>query len=395
MRKKIIFVSTALWIGGIETSLINLLNHFNYEKYDVTLLILQGELNMKDQVNPNCRLLIADREKTFSFAKPYRHARLYHLTEQSQNPSALHRAFLWTVPMIKAIEQGLYTRYIREMLKGEQFDTCVLYSDAIAYVLPGIPAARFLLYYHHGAMRRKAGDGVAYRKCEKILAVSDYQASQLRKFLPRVAAKITVIHNQIDAEVIRQKAAQPTEESFDSSKFNIVSVGRVSHEKGMDLAVRACAKLVSEGYDQIRWWIVGDGPAMGEVKDAIRQCRMEDYVITVGMKDNPYPYIRQADLYVQPSRFEGYPMTVLEALVLGQPVISTDNKGAREILEEGQTGLLCGLDAECIAGEIIRLYNNAEIIIYMKDQVGRLDFAQKNRQCMKLLEELLLTGPKA
>ncbi len=394
MRKKIIFVSTALWIGGIETSLVNLLNHFDYEKYDVTLLILHGVLDLADQVNPNCRLLIADREKTSSFDKPYRHARLYHLTEKSQNPSALHRALMWTVPVIKAIERGLYTRYIHKMLQGEQFDTCVLYSDAIAYVLPGIPAARFLMYYHHGAMRRREGDGVAYRNCEKIIAVSEYQARELRKFVPQAADRITVIHNQIDVKTIRQKAAQPTGENFDSSKYNIVSVGRVSHEKGMDLAVRACAKLVAEGYDQIRWWIVGDGPAMGEVRDAIRQCRMEDYVITVGMKENPYPYIRKADLYVQPSRFEGYPMTVLEALVLGQPVLSTDSKGAREILEEGQTGLLCGLDVECIAGEIIRLYNKAEIIEYMKDQVGRLDLARKNRQYMKQLEELLVTGSK-
>lgn len=388
MRKKIIFVSTALWIGGIETSLINLLNHFNYEKYDVTLLILHGELNMKGQVNPNCRLLIADREKTFSFARPYRHARLYHLTEQSQNPSALHRAFLWTVPMIKAIEQGLYTRYIREMLKGEQFDTCVLYSDAIAYVLPGIPAARFLLYYHHGAMRRKAGDGVAYKRCEKILAVSDYQASQLRKFLPRVAAKITVIHNQIDVEAIRQKAAQPTGESFDSSKYNIVSVGRVSHEKGMDLAVRACAKLVSEGYDQVRWWIVGDGPAMGEVKDAIRQCRMEDYVITVGMKDNPYPYMRQADLYVQPSRVESFGLTIAEALIIGKPVISTDTYGAREICGNYYFFPLCEIDDEALTKEIEK-----HILSYEKGtsecnlMIHKIE--EENANAVKLLETLV------
>lgn len=126
MKKKIIFVSTALWIGGIETALINLLNHFDYEKYDVTLLILHAVLDMADQVNPKCCLLIADRENTYTFKKPYHYARSYHLTEESENPSFMHRAFMWTVPFIRVIEQHLYTRYIHEMLKEEQFDTCIL-----------------------------------------------------------------------------------------------------------------------------------------------------------------------------------------------------------------------------------------------------------------------------
>ena len=91
----------------------------------------------------------------------------------------------------------------------------------------------------------------------------------MRKFNPRYSGKVTTIPNLTDVAEIQEKSLALTREQFDTTKFNIVSVGRVSHEKGMDLAVKACAELVTEGNDNIRWWIVGDGPAMREVKKMI------------------------------------------------------------------------------------------------------------------------------
>ena len=113
MRKKIVFVTKALWIGGIETALINLLNDFDYDKYDVTLLVLKAELDMLDQIQPKCRVLIADREETVTFQERYRYGRLFHLTEKSDAPSRLHKMMMWTVPMIRWAENRLYIRYIK------------------------------------------------------------------------------------------------------------------------------------------------------------------------------------------------------------------------------------------------------------------------------------------
>ena len=90
MKKKIIFVTKALWIGGIETALVNLLKYFDYDKYDVTLLVLKAELDMLDQIPPKCRVMIADREKTVTFQKRYGYSRLFHLTEETDSPSRLH-----------------------------------------------------------------------------------------------------------------------------------------------------------------------------------------------------------------------------------------------------------------------------------------------------------------
>lgn len=297
---------------------------------------------------------------------------------------------MWTVPAVKWVENQLYIRYIRGLLREEKFDTAVIYSDVTGEIaVKAVRAEKYLMYYHHGAMRRVYHDHIPWKKCEKIVAVSNNQAELLRDYFSKYADKIVVIHNLTDVKGIRKKGAMETAEVFEADKFHIVSVGRVSHEKGMDLAVRVCAKLVADGYENIRWWIVGDGPDMQEVRETIAETQMEDYIVTVGMKPNPYPYIRKADFYVQPSRFEGYPMTVLETLILGQPVVSTDNNGAREILENEETGVLVPVDVDKIADVIEKLMQNDNGFQTMKETVWNMDFEIMNQKCRTKLEAFI------
>ena len=392
MKKKIVFVTNALWVGGIETALINLLNCIDYDKFDVTLLTLQAifDFDMKTKIPASCRLLAIDRERKHSYPNKYKFNRLYHLTEKSETPSLIHKLMMWAMPLIKWIENRLYIQFVRELMRSESFDTAVIYSDVVAEAtIRAIRAGKYLMFYHHGAMRHVYHDRIAYKKCEKIIAVSENQASELQQFVPSAASKIIAIHNLTDVEGIRKKAVADTIEVFDKKKLNIVSVGRVSHEKGMDIAVHVCEKLVKDGFQNVCWWIIGDGPAMQEVRKTVVQTNMEGHIILPGMKENPYPYIRQADLYVQPSRFEGYPMTILEALIIGQPVISTDNNGAKEIIENGRTGLLCPIDIHQIAKTIEELIEDNEKCIELKRNIFLIDFKSQNEQCIELLESLL------
>ena len=390
MKKKILFISEALWIGGIETALVNLLNRMDYEKYDVTCLVVRGSLEMANRITPKCRLLVADREKAFSFSETYKYSRLYHLTERCENPSRLHRAMMWAVPAIKWIENRLYIQYIRAQMKAEHFDTCVIYSDRTAEIaVRAVNADRFLLFYHHGAMRKVWHDEIGYRKSNQIIAVSEAVEQKRRAFRPRYGQKMMTIHNLTDVEGIRRKAEEPIPETFPQDQFNIVSCGRVSHEKGMDLAVEACAQLVAMGHENIHWWIVGGGPAENEVRERITALHMENYVTMLGMKENPYPYIKQADLYVQPSRFEGNPMTILEALILGQPVVSTNNTGAREILQDGVTGVLCEMTAQSLSCGVCSLLTHEESRAKLRRNVSATDMDAENKTNLRRLGNLL------
>lgn len=385
-KKKILFVTKALWIGGIETALINLLNHIDYSKYDVTLLTTHQVLELLDQINPNCRVLAVDREKTFTFSEKYRFFRLYQLTEQAEAPSLLHKMLMWITPVIKWVENRLYIRYIRRCLSGEHFDTCVIYSDVVAEIaIRAIVADRYLMYYHHGAMRHVYHDEIAYRKCDKIIAVSENQASELKRFVPSAATKIIVIHNLTDVDGIWKKAEQQTEEEFDPQRFHIVTVGRVSHEKGMDIAVQVCAKLVKFGLKDICWWLVGDGPEMQEVRALVTELGVAPYMKLVGMKENPYPYIRQANLYVQPSRVESFGLTMLEAMILGKIVIATMTAGSKEILLQRKNGIICVRNTE-------ELINAVESFILHGCKCSGIDlksFNDENLQMIELLEDIL------
>ena len=386
MKKKILFVSEALWIGGIETALVNLLSRMDYEKYEITLLLRRAifDGDMRQKVPAQCRVLTFDREDP-----QYRFSRLYHLTEEAASPSRLHRAMMWAVPAIRWVENRLYIRYVREQMQQEHFDTCVIYSDVAAETAArAIQAGQFLLFYHHGAMRKVWHDEIGYRKAATIIAVSGAVEQKLRVFRPKYAHKMMTIHNVTDVEGIRAKGAEPVPEEFPANKFNIVSCGRVSHEKGMDLAVEAAAELVAMGHNHIHWWIVGGGPAEEEVRAKIAELHMEDYVTLLGMKGNPYPYIKRADLYVQPSRFEGYPMTILEALILGQPVVSTDSAGAREILQDGVTGVLCEISGQSIADKVHALIENDCILENLQKNVSHLDMDAENRRIISLFDDL-------
>lgn len=388
-KKKIIFVHQALWIGGIETALVNLLNRMDYDKYDVTCLILQDDLKMADSIPKQCRLLVADRYNLVSFNKKYKFSKLYDFIEEPTEPSGIHKKLMKFVPIVKWIENRLYIRYIKSLMGEEKFETAVIYSDRTAEItVRAVSADKYLMFYHHGAMRHVYHDKIGYKKSEKIIAVSENLAEELRMFVPQYKHKIISIHNIVDTNYIIRQSDEIIVE-FERDKFNIVSCGRLAYEKGMDIAIKTCTELVGNGFTNIKWWIIGGGPEEEKLKKMIEELNVSEYIKMIGMMANPYPYMKNADLYVQPSRIESFGLTILEAMVLKVPVVSTDTAGAREILEDGITGILCPIDAKEIAKKIKYLLDNKYIIDELRCRVKSKDCDTENINILKKIESLL------
>lgn len=386
MKKRIIFVAEALWIGGIEVSLINLLNALDYQKYDVTCLVTRDDCPLAYRLPAECRFLTVDREHCVSFGRKYRFSRLAHLTEPAVNPSHFHRFLQWTVPVIKWLENCLYIRYIRSNLKTERFDTAVIYSDRVAELtIRAIRANQYVMFFHHGAIKREYHDEIGYRRSKNIIAVSEQVANMLRKHFPKYKQKIMTLHNVIDIEWVKQKSLAPIPDYFDPELFHIATVSRIAYDKGIDLAVSACAELLKRGITKFCWWIVGSGPELGKIKELIRQGNLESHIQLVGMKDNPYPYIRHAELYVQPSRVEAFGLTIREAKVLGKCVLSTETLGAREILNP-QTDHLCEANPSSIAEQLQAIITVGHT---GSSESGMIEIAQDNRNTVFALEQLL------
>lgn len=391
MKKKLIFITEALWIGGIETALVNLLNRLDYNRFDVTCLVLRDSLDVADRITPQCRLIVSDRQHKVTFPKGYGCKRLYNIMEEPQN-AAKFRRFIWFALRVvfRAAEARCYASYVKKQLKGVHFDTAVIYSDRAAETaVRAVSADRFLMFYHHGAMRREYHDSYGYRKADKVIAVSPALAEKLRAYRSKYADKIISVNNIIDIDGVREKGLDIPTVKFSADCFNIVSCGRLSHAKGMDIAVDACAKLVADGFTGFHWYIVGGGPEESALREQIMRLGLEDCVSLLGMQSNPYPYIRCADLYVQPSRFEAFGLTIREAQVLAVPVLSTRTDGSAELISDGETGLLCESDADSIAAAIIRLYNAPKLRKSIQAELQNHDFERDNSAILKQLYSLL------
>lgn len=389
-KKKIIFVAQALWIGGIETALVNLINRLDYNKYDVTCLITQNYLDMADRLTKNCRLIVSDRCSLVTFTKAYKFEKLFKIMEEPQGATPFRR-FIWRVLNIlfKALENHLYSGYIKEQLKGESFDTAIIYSDRVAEIaVKAIKADKFLMVYHHGAMRKEYHDSYGYKKSEKVIAVSDNIAKELKAYRKKYADKITVINNVIDIDSITEKSKEPIEDGlFHDDCFNIVSCGRLSPVKGLHFGVEAVAKLIEDGYSDINWYIVGGGPIEKEIKNQIAAYKMEKHIFMLGMKSNPYPYMGKCDLFIQPSIFEGYSLSIMEAKVLGIPILATHAAAGNQI-DNGIDGFLCDTNTKSVYENILRLHENKEELDNCKKDLSNCDFDSINQKIISQLEEL-------
>ena len=384
MKKKIIFVTEALWLGGIEISLVNVLKNIDYDRFDVTVLALRNYRDLESQIPAQCRLIIADR-----MTGSYPFKRLFGLMEKPRN-AAKFRRFIWKVLclLLKAPEAALWAKHIRTLVPGEHFDTAVIYDNRTAEtVVRGIPADRYLMFYHHGAMRREYHDEIGYKKSEKIITVSEKTVDMLKAFRPDHAHKIIVLHNIVDIENVLTKSREPVA-AFPAEAFHLVSCGRLTEAKGIDWAIQAMRCLMDKGFTELHWWVVGGGPDEESLKHRAEAADVADHFHFLGMQSNPYPYIANADLYIQPSRFENYSVVILEAMTLCKPILATIPAAAIQI-QSGENGLLCEPDPESIARGIEYLYHHREEMDRYVQTLKENSLEKQNEEILNSLYRLL------
>lgn len=388
MKKKVIFIHSALWIGGIETALVNILNRFDYEKYDVTCLILSNHTEFAHKIPKQCRLLVVDRCSEISFPEKYKYSRLFSISEKPMNVSPLRlfiRKFLGL--FVRPVEERLYAQYIRKNMPQNGFDAAFLFSSGICgTAVKAVDAKKYICFYHYSDLRRVFHDSEGYKRCSRIFAVSRNIADRLKKFMPEYANKIEALHNLVDTVSIKEYAAKEPEQHFGGDTFNIVSCGRLNKDKGFDLAIKACKSLLEKGLN-IKWYVLGEGPEEAALKKQAKECGVEEVFAFLGKQVNPYPYIKQADLFVQSSRIEAFGLTITEALALGVPVVSTKTDGGTEIITDGENGLLCDISWESIESSVARAINDPNLLQKLKFGAQNTDFEKSNSNIMNRLYE--------
>ena len=172
--------------------------------------------------------------------------------------------------------------------------------------------------------------------------------------------KIRCVYDIVSPEMVRKMASEPVAELEDcpSGRIVLTTVARMAYLKNYPLAVKTAALLRQRGLDFI-WFFVGDGSKLGQIRRMIHESHLNDCVLALGLRLNPYPYIKACDIYVQTSLHEGFGLTIAEAKMLCKPIVSTNFEVVYNQLEDGVNGLIAKMTPESLADAICTLANDS------------------------------------
>lgn len=226
-----------------------------------------------------------------------------------------------------------------------------------------------------------------YAQMDHFFFVSHQTQRSFDKTIGVDSSKATVYYNPIDKKNILARAEEPIDVPFPLETCNILTVGRLSLEKGQDMIPEIVRRLLDKGYN-VCWYIIGDGDTRIKIEQLIQKYKVEKQVKLLGIKTNPYCYIKQCDIYVQPSYTEGYSTTICEAGILGKAIIGTKTSGGiREQLTDGVNGLIVDTSIEGLIKGIEELINCPNLRMQFEETILKENFSG-NGEIKKFLRYL-------
>ncbi|MBR2727442.1 MAG: glycosyltransferase [Solobacterium sp.] len=210
-----------------------------------------------------------------------------------------------------------------------------------------------------------------YDGVDRIVFVSAVAKNEFYRSF-RTGKKPMIIRDIMNPGVIFKMAdlKSDAEEEMKYSGVKILTVGRLSNHKGYDIALDACETLKNRGLS-FRWYILGKGYLEEEIQKSIVEKQLEDYICLLGTRTNPYPYFKQADIYVQTSRFEGFGIAIAEARILNVPVVTTSFDAVYTQMVNGENGLVVDMNAAAVADGIERLTKDRDLYEHIKEYLSK------------------------
>lgn len=377
--EKLLFMINCMNIGGVEKSLLSLLSAIPKDKYKITVLMLQKnggfleyipdgievkEVNWFKDIKP---IIIQSPQATIKkYLKERKYIEIitfvlsYFISKKLDDRSIYYKNLLRYIPKCE-----------------EEYDVAVSFEGPMelidSYIAYKVKAKKKIAWVHFDISKYKVNNKLyrhLYKRFNKIFIVSNEAKIKLEETIPIAKEKSEVFLNIISKDLILDMANE--EVKFDN-KFigkKIVTVGRLSKEKGQDLAINVLLKLKNDGY-KVRWYCVGEGTERERYEKLILENNLQNDFILLGQTANPYPYIKEADIYVQPSRHEAYCLTLTEAKCLQKPIVTTNFTGAYEQIKDHSTGIIVECDTDSLYEKIKYLLDNEEEQKRLKKNLSR------------------------
>lgn len=393
MAKPRIFINMHyMELGGAERALLGLLNALDTDKVDVDLFLNQhtGEFMplIPDKIN-----LLPERRGFNAIERP-----MIDILKEGQFGIALgrlrarkhHKKYYSTLSDIEKTFDSSAFHYVAECVQpylpplddlGE-YDLAISFLQPHNIVLNKVKARKKIAWIHtdystihvNAKMELPVWAGFDY-----IASISpDCTRSFLQTF-PSLKSKIIEIENILSSDFIhRQAELLDVASEMPKKGINLLSVGRYCHAKNYDNVPDIIKRLVDNGLKDLRWYIIGFGGDEPLIRQKIADAGMNDHVILLGKKENPYSYINACDIYVQPSRYEGKSVTVREAQVLCKPVIVTDYPTAKSQVQDGIDGVIVPMDNEGCAQGIAKAIENQPLLDKLTEYLASHDYGNES-----------------
>ena len=383
-KKQLLIVSQALELGGAERSLLGLLDSLDPNLVDVDLFLLRHEGELMDMIPSHIHLLPSIPAYTV-LARPMRDtlkeghlmltgARLFGRVAANiyskrhrftESAVALDYSHKFTCPFMPKISPE------------KEYDLAISFLTPHYFVANKVNAKKKLAWIHTDYKTIQidvTSELKMWSSYDYIASISDDVTDSFLSVFPSLEEKIVLIENIMPAQLTKQQAtAFDVSHEMSPSGIKFLSIGRYCYQKNFDNIPNICAKLVSSGLD-VYWYMIGFGGDEDLIRQRISEANMEDHVILLGKKSNPYPYIKACDIYVQPSRYEGKSVAVREAQFFCKPVVITDYPTASSQLEDGVDGVIVSMDNEGCAKGIEALLRDSKKITLLAENCSKRDY---------------------
>lgn len=384
MPKNILFVVDNLVMGGITKVITNLLVNLDPEKYNIDLLVLHyyEDMNVKIPEYVN----IIEGNKFFSSVD----VSIKRIMKE-KNVSE----FFKKLSLVISLKSGRIRNKIVEARKNiltKKYDTEIAFSDGFSHIFVANGDTPNKIAWMHTDISVQNDSKRYYnlvkeslKKMNMSVCVSDRVREVYKFYYDLDDDKIQTIHNIIDVDEIKNKGNEKIDIEFSKDVINLISVGRLESQKNYERFINVHKKLIDEKY-KINSYLIGDGLEKEKLENAIKEQKIEDTFFMLGRKDNPFPYVKKADLFILSSILEGLPTVLYESIILGVPCVSTEVAGAREILK-GQYGLITENDDEALYCGIKKVLDDKKLLDTYKSEVSM--YKSENSDIIRKVEKII------